>query len=437
MLTAGADVNFEPRDHHTIPTTALQIAVDAKNIGLAKLLLEKGAQPNAPVLSMSQPPILDTAIRKSSRNDLAMMTLLLDYGADPNFPNHPGRELPLYTAINLGHTRKVALLAARDADIHNRPFRNSQPPLHTAAFKSRVRTVRVLVDAGCDVNAVARNGKTPLMMAAEYASKETVQMLLDCGANPYFTRADGTNALFAAVLNAVKTQSISIMRLLLDYGLDVNSRDSRQRTPFLYALSQSGVNFRFQSSEALLQFGADVFARDEEGGSALHYAAQKTNAILIEWLCDHGADVNWYDNNDQTPMFWAFQRDLLPDKAASVKKLLDLGADPNHVNAPGQTPLLFAANVWCLESTQSLIEHGAKVNYKDRNGRTPLHYFATAQHPQDKENPVKFIELFISHGVDVNARTLAGMTALTMIMNDERPIMRKVKEVLIEKGATE
>jgi serine/threonine-protein phosphatase 6 regulatory ankyrin repeat subunit A len=260
---------------------------------------------------------------------------------------------------------------------------------------------------------------------------------LDCGADPYFTRADGTNALFAAVLNAVKTQSIPIMRLLLDYGLDVNSRDSRQRTPLLYALSQSSVNFRFQSSEALLQFGADLFAQDEEGGSALHYAAQKTNAVLIEWLCEHGADVNLSDNNDQTPIFWAFQRNLLPDKAASVKKLLDLGADPNCVNALGQTPLLFAANVWCLESTRSLIEHGAKVDYKDRDGRTPLHYFATAQHPQDKENPVELTELFISHGVDVNARTLAGVTALTMIMNDERPIMRKVKEFLIEKAATE
>lgn len=224
MLAAGADVNFRPLDRSTRP--ALQIAVDNKNQRLVKLLLMKGANPNEPGSAGYKASVLNSAIRTSKKDDLAMIKLLLDYGADPNYRGEDSyrgkheRTPPLYAATTLWHTSKIALLLARGASMHDPIFTEAQHPLHTAVLRSEPSMVKTFVDAGCDVNLRTSYGKTALMWAAEYASKETVRILLDLGADPNLKQPDGSNALFGALLNKDKKQSISITRLLLEAGVD-------------------------------------------------------------------------------------------------------------------------------------------------------------------------------------------------------------------------
>ncbi|KAJ5677657.1 uncharacterized protein N7477_003290 [Penicillium maclennaniae] len=375
------------------------------------------------------------AIRRSGKDDLRLMTLLLDYGADPNFRGKSDMDPPMFIATSLWHTRKMALLLARGAVMSDPVFTKAQHPLHTAALRAEASTVKLLVDAGCDVNIRDLHGKTTLMQAAEHASKETVQMLLDMGADPHLKQNDGSNALFAALLNKDKAQSIAITRLLLDCGVDVRLTDNRQRTPLLYALCHSGSHLCPENMEALVKCGTNISAQDGEERSALHYIAKQAKPAVVKWACDVGADVNRCDNLDETPLFWALQSPVHSSKATTVRVLLDQGADVNHTNMLGETPLMFAASTWSIESARLLIKRGANVHCKDTEGKTPLHWVTTANSPSLTDDPRKLIELFISSGVDVNARTPAGFTALSMI-SDLRPIMKKPKNFLIQKGAS-
>lgn len=187
---------------------------------------------------------------------------------------------------------------------------------------------------------------------------------------------------------------------------------------------------------ALVEFGADISVRDGEGRSILHFIAKLTEPALVECVCGLGADVNWRDSLDETPIFWAVQSCAYSRKPATVRMLLDKGADASHVNMLGQTPVHFAASTWSLESVRLLIAHGADVHCRDMEGKTTLHWVATATCPSPTDDPRKLIERFISHGVDVNARTPAGITALSM-MSDLRPIMKSPKNYMIQKGATQ
>ena len=113
--------------------------------------------------------------------------------------------------------------------------------------------------------------------------------------------------------------------LLLAHGADVNAKDDIGYTP-LHCASYK------DESELLLTHGADANAKDKEGKTPLHKAASadpedykglgkevikfltERNLARIEVLLDHGADVNAKDNDGQTPLFYA--------KIGAIAKLL-------------------------------------------------------------------------------------------------------------------
>lgn len=55
----------------------------------------------------------------------------------------------------------------------------------------------------------------------------------------------------------------------------------------------------------LLDCGAQADAEDDDGRTALHWAARSGDGTVVQMLLDHGADINEEDNNGETPMHWA------------------------------------------------------------------------------------------------------------------------------------
>jgi cytochrome c len=123
--------------------TALYIAVEAGNVELAKLLIDRGADVNLPVKFKRTPLYAATF---GSFPDL--VKLLLDSGADPS------------------------------------QLAKSQTPLHVAADVGCLQCAIYLVEAGADVNALTANQVPPIHFAVRNGHNDVVAYLHDHGAAP-------------------------------------------------------------------------------------------------------------------------------------------------------------------------------------------------------------------------------------------------------------
>uniref|UniRef100_A0A914CHA7 Uncharacterized protein n=1 Tax=Acrobeloides nanus TaxID=290746 RepID=A0A914CHA7_9BILA len=116
----------------------------------------------------------------------------------------------------------------------------------------------------------------------------------------------------------------------------------------------------------LVEHGADVNVKSNNGETVLHSAAQWGSLAVVQWLVEHGADVNVKSNDGRTVLHSAAQGSL-----DVVQWLVEHGADVNVKSNDGRTVLHSAAQ-GSLDVVQWLVEHGADVNATDIDGKTPL-----------------------------------------------------------------
>ena len=128
------------------------------------------------------------------------------------------------------------------------------------------------------------------------------------------------------------------------------------------------------------------------------------------------------DSTGSTTLAWA----ALQGNGDAVKALLACGADPNHKDTAGRTPLhrsLYANTPECL---RLLLNAKADVDIRDRDGRTAL---AMAVNLQDK---IDFSELLLSHGADIECTDKLDWTPLRLAADNNYP---NQVSLLLGKGA--
>jgi ankyrin repeat protein len=248
---------------------------------------------------------------------------------------------------------------------------------------------------------------------------------------PLLISACGTARFFAAA----ESGNVQEVDRLLDAGADVDARDNQGETP-LFSAAFSGSR---EIAESLIAHGADINAMDREGSTPLHKAAYQSRRELVELLIRKGARVNAGTREGATPLHKAIewfagtrrghQALTSPAEIASmmgiVKLLLDNGADVNATDAFGVTALVLAASSGHKALVELLLARGAKVNDKDYEGAGAL-YVATIM------DRVDIAELLIAHGADIDAGTKSGYTPLVYAARDGN---RDLAELLIAHGA--
>jgi uncharacterized protein len=148
---------------------------------------------------------------------------------------------------------------------------------------------------------------------------------------------------------------------------------------------------------ALLKQGADVGASQGDGMTALHWAADRGDAELVQMLLYAGANVSAVTRIGQyTPLHLAVQS----GKTAVVQELLKSGANVSAKStSTGATPVHLAAASGNADIVKILLERGADANAKESEyGQTPL-MFAAAQ------NRAAAIKALLAGGADPSITT--------------------------------
>ena len=116
---------------------------------------------------------------------------------------------------------------------------------------------------------------------------------------------------------------------------------------------------------------------DDEGRTAMHYAAINGNLQIIAILIKGGAKLDPKEKLGNTPLHMAADR----NQVEATKLLLDAGATVDAENKDGMTPLMVAANRGSIEIVQVLLAKGASVTKTDYTGRDAAGWAAESHRP--------------------------------------------------------
>jgi ankyrin repeat protein len=158
----------------------------------------------------------------------------------------------------------------------------------------------------------------------------------------------------------------------------------------------------------LLKQAADVNAAQGDGMTALHWAAMKADADLVQTLLYAGANVRATTRiGAYTPLILAAKE----GNAGVMEPLLKAGADVGARTSNGTTPLMLAAASGVADAVTVLLDHGADVNATEPvRGLTPAMFAAAS-------NRAAVLDLLAKHGADLEATS--KVTDLAALSRDE------------------
>jgi ankyrin repeat protein len=176
LISHGALVDARDREG----LTPLHYAIGLGRIGVARVLLEKEANPNAMTMVAWDAPAHFAARLPSSPELLALLDVLAENGALFDLPNKID-DTPLHEAAVGGERALLKwLLAApggRQLNV-NAPNRFGDTPLHKAARAGNADAVRIMLRGGADINAVSESG-TAADIAESCAHTHVADVLLE------------------------------------------------------------------------------------------------------------------------------------------------------------------------------------------------------------------------------------------------------------------
>jgi Ankyrin repeats (3 copies)/Ankyrin repeats (many copies)/Ankyrin repeat len=248
--------------------------------------------------------------------------------------------------------------------------------LINAVRDSDLKTIREVLD------------RHPELVKANTEIDQCALMPMDCEGAPAKPREMLTLQLLHL---AIIRGNIDVLRLLIESGADVNTRNADGRLPLHDCFELNHDDF----TKILLEAGAvvDVCAA----------AAYGMNDRLRQILASHPKDANDLQTGN-SPLGWA----AYGHQSESAKILLHYGAvvDRAPYDARAWEP---AAMVASKDVARVLLEHGADPNWRDGGGNTPIHCVIRSRIVGD---PAEFVRVLVEFGADLGLRNSDGRTPL-------------------------
>jgi ankyrin repeat protein len=301
LLAAGANPDAVKPSGYPILKQAVLDSIKSHNTEIVALLVENGADVNQ--LDGGGQAVLPLA---AGAPQPEIVQLLLDAGADPNGRSSVNVEdvgmlasAPALThAILANNLEVVELLIDRGADVELAESGGDLTPIHVAASLDRAPMIEILLKNGA--NPDPPGNKTPLHIASEIQKVRSAQVLLDGGANPNAQTERGKTALIYAVSLGQTPQfgSTGIVTVLLEGGADPNLADENGKTVLHYAAAKG----KDEAVRILIAHGASIDLPDKDGNTALHSAARSGRTKVVAALIELGAALELQNGEGETPL---------------------------------------------------------------------------------------------------------------------------------------
>ena len=178
-----------------------------------------------------------------------------------------------------------------------------------------------------------------------------------------FASACAVAGVYEDMIEAVKTDQVTVMKKLVSRGFDVNTTDVEGNTLLMMAAKEGSGG----AVSLLLSAKARIDGRNQFGETALMLAS-------------------------------------IQGRLEIVRTLLQGGAEFNH---QGWTPLMYAATNGHANTVRLLISYGAQVNARADNGFTALMMAA-------REGHEAVVALLLASGADRTLKSDAGGTAVSL-----------------------
>ncbi|MCJ1471194.1 hypothetical protein MMC07_009842, partial [Pseudocyphellaria aurata] len=264
-----------------------------------------------------------------------------------------------------------------------------QTPLILGVASGHYTVVKLLIDQHvhwqCD---------NELYVASQKGHEQIVKLLLDYGAEVNAQGGQYDTALYAASIEG----HVQTVKLLIDNGANVNAKGRRNHNSAVKAASARGHE---QVVRLLLENGAEVNGEGDRG-HPLYAASSGGHEQVVKLLIENGADVNAQEGDWGNALFSSSMK----GHEQIVKLLLDHGAE--EVNTQGGkygTALQAASDNGEEQIVKLLLDNAAEVNAQGRK-------YGTALQVASKYGEEQIVKLLLDNGAEVNAQGGYWGTAL-------------------------
>ncbi|KAL3872338.1 hypothetical protein ACJMK2_040269 [Sinanodonta woodiana] len=367
LIAAGLDITARNNDGDHV----LHIAADYDNLTVVKYLIDIN-----PGLLKEDDKDGSTSLSSAvSKWSVHMIDTLIAATLDITARNNTGAHILHISAAN-ANLKIVKYLIRTNPGLLQQNDKNGFTALHHAALGGSVPVLETLIAAGLDITARNNDGDHVLHIAAYYNNLKVVKYLIDI--NPGLLQENDKNGS-TSLPSAVSKWSVRMIETLIVARLDITARNNTG-AHILHIVAANDnlriVKYLIKTMPGLLE------QNDKNGWTALHHAASKGSAAVIESLLEAGLDITARTNN---------------------------GCHALHLSA-GNGNLTIVK--YLIKTNPGLLQQN------DKNGWTALHHAAS-------KGSVPVIASLLAAGLDITARTKKGYHVLHIsACNDNLSIVK-------------
>lgn len=285
-----------------------------------------------------------------------------------------------------------------------------------------------------DINNVDEDGNTALHAAARINDSDLVTFLVIKGADLELKNNSGDTALHVAV----KSDCYESSRALTGLGADIFALDAEGISALESSLARGDVYYDIMINEKTAQL------KDENNGNGIvHYFVNTQNKKAIDYCVNKKINIDKKNSNGKTPLALALENPKNIVTAQIAAELILAGAAPVNCDAKyfeeaveqrnmslrmsdGQTPLHMAAIYGHTGIAQYLLDNGADTKAQDISGATPLHEAV-------RYGRTEIVSQLLANGADVNGKDSLGKTPLLLLIPQDK--QNEIYSILLANGA--